>query len=55
MNDPGEPVFLVNFQNVKASQENSITKTAQKRAREWLARINVLIRLADEADKVALI
>jgi hypothetical protein len=51
VNDPHDPVFLVNFQNTKASANGIVTRLAQEQSREWLARVNVLIRLADEADE----
>jgi hypothetical protein len=46
--DPSNPSFTVNIQNKKASQDSSTTERSEKIARDWLARIDVFIRSADE-------
>ena len=51
VNDSSDPVFVLCFQNVEAAAGGLVHRTATTNASEWVGRINVIIRQADEEDK----
>jgi hypothetical protein len=53
VNDVKVPVFMLNFMNVEGAQGGFIHKAAMQKAEEWIGRLKVLIRLADDEDHVA--
>lgn len=51
VNDENSPVFSVNFQNINSKENGPTHEGSLKKAREWMGRLNVLIKLADEEDE----
>lgn len=51
INDITNPIFFLNFQNVEVAAGGRIHSAAMERVDEWVGRLSVLVRLADDEDR----
>jgi hypothetical protein len=52
VNDTKVPVFMLNFMDLECAQGGLFHKEAMQKAQEWIGRLKVLMRLADDEDHV---